>query len=208
LEDKNLTCRQCGTEFLFTKGEQDFYKQKDLNLPGRCPECRSAKRIQSQGLICSHCKTELAKEASIYCTACLASVHLESELAIRQGQKVTDEAQSKLRDSESREAELAKLLSQNEHLVAELEKKVRIVSQDLETVNQELERVNQFHSDLQGIHPSLDGIQAQLEALEHGQNKINQRMLQLVEKIHEINQNTGILDIIKRNFRRYGNQRI
>jgi chromosome segregation ATPase len=208
LEDKHLTCRQCGREFVFTKGEQDFYQQKDLNLPGRCPECRSAKRIQRERLICSQCKTELAKEASIYCTACLASVHLESELEIKQGQKVTDEAQSKLQNSEAREAELAQSLSQKEHLVAELEKKVRSIGQELETMNQELERVHQFHSDLQWIHPSLDGIQAQLEALEHGQNKINQRMLQLVEKIHEVNQNTGILEIIKRSFRRYGNQRV
>jgi len=40
--DKTLTCRDCGIEFTFTAGEQEFYQAKGLvNEPGRCPECRS-----------------------------------------------------------------------------------------------------------------------------------------------------------------------
>lgn len=43
--DKPITCRECGTSFLFTAGEQQFYAQKGFtNEPGRCPECRAARR--------------------------------------------------------------------------------------------------------------------------------------------------------------------
>jgi CxxC-x17-CxxC domain-containing protein len=43
--DKQLTCRDCGMEFLFTAGEQEFYEAKGLtNSPGRCPECRALRR--------------------------------------------------------------------------------------------------------------------------------------------------------------------
>ena len=42
MEDKNLTCRDCGVEFVFTASEQEFYAQKGFtNEPGRCPECRA-----------------------------------------------------------------------------------------------------------------------------------------------------------------------
>lgn len=43
--DKSLTCRDCGIEFTFTAGEQEFYETKGLvNEPGRCPECRALRR--------------------------------------------------------------------------------------------------------------------------------------------------------------------
>ena len=45
--DKNLSCKDCGKEFVFSASEQDFYEQKGFtNEPGRCPECRSAKKEQ------------------------------------------------------------------------------------------------------------------------------------------------------------------
>ena len=48
--DKPLTCRECGTEFLFTAGEQEFYQQKGFtNEPGRCPTCRAARRSPMRG---------------------------------------------------------------------------------------------------------------------------------------------------------------
>ena len=41
--DKTLTCRDCGTQFVFTAREQDFYAEKGFtNEPGRCPSCRAA----------------------------------------------------------------------------------------------------------------------------------------------------------------------
>ncbi len=43
--DKTLTCRDCGTDFVFTSGEQEFYAQKGFtNEPSRCPACRQARK--------------------------------------------------------------------------------------------------------------------------------------------------------------------
>jgi len=43
--DKTLTCRDCGKTFVFTVGEQEFYRSRGLqHEPSRCPECRAAKR--------------------------------------------------------------------------------------------------------------------------------------------------------------------
>jgi CxxC-x17-CxxC domain-containing protein len=43
--DKTLTCRDCGTQFVFTAGEQEFYAQKGFtNEPGRCPNCRQSRK--------------------------------------------------------------------------------------------------------------------------------------------------------------------
>ena len=49
MADKTLTCRDCGTNFTFTEGEQDFYAQKGYSEPGRCPDCRSAKKASRDG---------------------------------------------------------------------------------------------------------------------------------------------------------------
>ena len=47
MADKTLTCRDCGNEFVFTEGEQEFYKEKGFeNEPTRCPACRKAKKQQ------------------------------------------------------------------------------------------------------------------------------------------------------------------
>ena len=44
--DKQLTCRDCGSPFLFTAGEQEFYQSKGLlNEPTRCANCRSQRKI-------------------------------------------------------------------------------------------------------------------------------------------------------------------
>ena len=45
--DKTLTCRDCGSEFTFTAGEQEFYAQKGFdNQPTRCPDCRRQRKAQ------------------------------------------------------------------------------------------------------------------------------------------------------------------
>lgn len=45
--DKTLTCKDCGAEFVFTASEQEFYAEKGFtNEPGRCPECRAARKAQ------------------------------------------------------------------------------------------------------------------------------------------------------------------
>jgi len=44
-EDQTLTCRDCGREFVFTAGEQEFYAQKGfVHDPLRCPDCRRARK--------------------------------------------------------------------------------------------------------------------------------------------------------------------
>ncbi|WDU84185.1 zinc-ribbon domain-containing protein [Caloramator sp. Dgby_cultured_2] len=44
MADKSIICKDCGKEFIFTEGEQKFYKEKGFeNDPVRCPRCRKAK---------------------------------------------------------------------------------------------------------------------------------------------------------------------
>ncbi|GCE10469.1 zinc-ribbon domain containing protein [Tengunoibacter tsumagoiensis] len=48
--DQTLYCRDCGQEFVFTAGEQEFYQSRGLtNSPTRCPSCRSARKAQMGG---------------------------------------------------------------------------------------------------------------------------------------------------------------
>lgn len=49
-EDKTMVCRDCGSEFVFTAGEQEFYAQKGFtNQPSRCPDCRRAAKAARNG---------------------------------------------------------------------------------------------------------------------------------------------------------------
>ncbi|MBF6589859.1 MAG: zinc-ribbon domain containing protein [Ktedonobacterales bacterium] len=95
-EDKTLPCRECGQEFIFTAGEQEFYQQKGLlNQPGRCPDCRAKRRQQMAAgrsgdhgpremhkIICAECGNEgevpfLPKnEKPVYCSACYDRVRV------------------------------------------------------------------------------------------------------------------------------------
>ncbi|HAH87580.1 MAG TPA: cytochrome C551 [Armatimonadetes bacterium] len=44
-EDKILKCKECGQQFTFTVGEQEFYTQKGFtNEPARCAPCRRARK--------------------------------------------------------------------------------------------------------------------------------------------------------------------
>jgi len=88
-EDKILTCRDCGVEFVFSASEQEFFASKGFtNEPGRCPECRAAKKAQSGGggynrqeremfpAICATCGKETtvpfrpSGEKPVYCREC------------------------------------------------------------------------------------------------------------------------------------------
>ena len=46
MEDKKIICKDCGQEFTFTAGEQEFYKEKGFYEPVRCKECREAKKLK------------------------------------------------------------------------------------------------------------------------------------------------------------------
>ena len=44
-EDKTLVCKDCGNEFVFTAGEQEFYAEKGYeNEPLRCKDCSIARK--------------------------------------------------------------------------------------------------------------------------------------------------------------------
>lgn len=48
-QDQTLTCRDCGKEFTWTAGEQEFYQQKGFNNPPvRCADCRRVKKQQAR----------------------------------------------------------------------------------------------------------------------------------------------------------------
>ena len=59
-QDEKLICEDCGKEFDFTAGEQEFYASKGLtNKPKRCPECRKARRQKNRrkmyDAVCTKC---------------------------------------------------------------------------------------------------------------------------------------------------------
>ncbi|HZI89387.1 MAG TPA: zinc-ribbon domain containing protein [Candidatus Polarisedimenticolia bacterium] len=49
--DKSIKCRDCGEEFVFTAGEQAFYKERGFqHEPTRCRRCREEKKRQGGGI--------------------------------------------------------------------------------------------------------------------------------------------------------------
>ena len=49
-EDKTLVCKECGQEFVFTAGEQEFYAERGFqNEPQRCKSCRDARKAAARG---------------------------------------------------------------------------------------------------------------------------------------------------------------
>lgn len=59
-QDEKLICDDCGCEFVFTVGEQEFYAERGLtNKPKRCNECRKARKKQTKkklhDAVCSKC---------------------------------------------------------------------------------------------------------------------------------------------------------
>lgn len=59
-DDEKLICEDCGCEFVFTAGEQEFFAEKGLtNKPKRCTDCRKAKKQSKKQrqyeVVCSKC---------------------------------------------------------------------------------------------------------------------------------------------------------
>lgn len=82
-QDKTLICRDCGKEFVFSAGEQEFYAEKGFeNEPTRCKDCRNAKkeRLRPQRvmyeIVCSACGKvasvpfEPRHDRSVFCEEC------------------------------------------------------------------------------------------------------------------------------------------
>ncbi|HXE73216.1 MAG TPA: zinc-ribbon domain containing protein [Candidatus Nitrosotenuis sp.] len=92
--DRTLTCADCGTDFIFTAGEQEFHASKGFTSePRRCPSCRAARkaggeRRESSGFgggrrpmydaVCAACgqKTQVPFQPTgsrpVYCSDCFS----------------------------------------------------------------------------------------------------------------------------------------
>lgn len=84
--DKTLKCAECGSEFVFTAGEQQFYAEKGFrNEPKRCKACKAKRGPSGSGqgparavttTTCSQCGKEttvpfrLTQGRPVYCREC------------------------------------------------------------------------------------------------------------------------------------------
>ncbi len=49
-QDQTIGCKDCGTDFVFTVREQEFYAEKGLrNAPTRCKPCRDKRKMSNPG---------------------------------------------------------------------------------------------------------------------------------------------------------------
>lgn len=84
-EDEKLVCEDCGMEFMFTVGEQEFYAEKGLvNKPKRCPECRKKRRQKNRKsrkmyeAVCAKCGVQTqvpfkpVEGREVFCKECFA----------------------------------------------------------------------------------------------------------------------------------------
>ena len=52
--DMPIVCLDCGLVFILTPEECDWYKERNYNLPKRCPRCRKKRRaVGRQGNLTS-----------------------------------------------------------------------------------------------------------------------------------------------------------
>ncbi len=86
-EDKTLVCKECGAEFVFTAGEQEFYAERGFqNEPQRCKACRDARKNAARGpkeyftAVCANCGGEARvpfepkTDRPVYCSECFAKM--------------------------------------------------------------------------------------------------------------------------------------
>jgi len=83
-KEKNLTCRECGKEFVHGVDDQKFYADKGYeNEPARCPDCRAARKRgfgprEMNKITCSECGKEdevpfkPSGDRPVYCKECFA----------------------------------------------------------------------------------------------------------------------------------------
>jgi CxxC-x17-CxxC domain-containing protein len=83
-EDKALICKDCGAEFIFTIGEQEFFAEKGfVNEPQRCKECRDLRKRNGAKremyvAACASCGAEAkvpfkpSEGRPVYCSECFA----------------------------------------------------------------------------------------------------------------------------------------
>ena len=89
-EDKTLVCKECGNEFVFTAGEQEFYAERGFqNEPQRCKACRDARKNNARGprefftATCARCGGEAKvpfqpkSDRPVFCSECFAQMRAE-----------------------------------------------------------------------------------------------------------------------------------
>ena len=88
-QDKNITCKDCGQEFVFTASEQDFFEEKGFtNEPQRCKSCRDIAKGNRGGnrgqremfdAVCASCGNNCQipfqprDDRPVYCRDCFSS---------------------------------------------------------------------------------------------------------------------------------------
>ena len=83
--DKTLVCKECGQEFIFTAGEQEFYAEKGfVNEPQRCKACRDARKNAAKperemfDAVCAECGKpckvpfQPREDRPVHCSECFA----------------------------------------------------------------------------------------------------------------------------------------
>ncbi len=85
--DMVINCIECGNEFIFSIGEQEFFVEKGFHVPKRCTNCRTARKnaIRSSReyftVKCSSCGVdakvpfEPTEGRPVYCLDCLNNNH-------------------------------------------------------------------------------------------------------------------------------------
>ena len=48
-QDRNLTCVECNSTFVYSADDQRFHREKGYTEPKRCPTCRANRRSQDGG---------------------------------------------------------------------------------------------------------------------------------------------------------------
>lgn len=88
--DKSLTCKECGSEFVFTSGEQEFYAERGfVNEPQRCKNCRDSRKSNLRAdremfeAVCASCGSTAKvpfrprEDRPVYCSECYARMKEE-----------------------------------------------------------------------------------------------------------------------------------
>lgn len=98
--DRTLTCVDCGSEFIHSAADQEYYAQKGfVSDPKRCTSCRAARRNMREAgenggrdphspreyfaVVCSRCGNQAQvpfrpnMDRPVYCSDCFRIVHAE-----------------------------------------------------------------------------------------------------------------------------------
>ena len=71
-EDKSITCIDCSRDFIWTAGEQAFFRDKKLqNPPKRCKDCKQAKNERLAAIAAAQASGIRQRiEVSVKCARC------------------------------------------------------------------------------------------------------------------------------------------